>query len=408
MNFGFDLQTRLCSGCGPAPGASALRRTLAALILAALLSSPAGAQTADAGSFLRLTPGTRALALGGAYTAQVNDPTAGFWNAAGLARGIRSQAQFNLTRFPFDRSFGLMALRFGVGRRSGLGVGWYTLQVQNLEARRTNTIQPDFTFASGQHVFYLAYARRMSAKLSVGAAAKGYYSRLAGLQASGFGLDVGVQYLLRPDLRLGFAAHDLGASLRWSSGRRERVTPKMRLGIAHRIADAITAAVDIQMDREEGLRLFWGMELMLLPQLPLRLGLGRDGPALGTGMQFRMQQWRIVLDYALSRDALLGNPVHHFGVRIGFSSRKKVRLAKRTVSPPAPKNAPPLVQVVARTLNVRAGPGRNHKVIDRVHRGARFRVIDFKGKWARIRLDEQRQGWVHRRYIVTVDARGTH
>ena len=43
----------------------------------------------SAANFLRIGIGARALAMGGAFVAVADDPTAAYWNVAGLAAEVR-------------------------------------------------------------------------------------------------------------------------------------------------------------------------------------------------------------------------------------------------------------------------------------------------------------------------------
>jgi len=58
---------------------------LASVAAVGALARPAAAGTTTGFAFLNLPAGARAAALGGAYTALADDPTAAFWNPAGIA-----------------------------------------------------------------------------------------------------------------------------------------------------------------------------------------------------------------------------------------------------------------------------------------------------------------------------------
>ncbi len=55
------------------------------LLLAFVVAAPAQAGTTTGFGFLTLPAGARAAAMGGAFTALADDPTAAFWNPAGIA-----------------------------------------------------------------------------------------------------------------------------------------------------------------------------------------------------------------------------------------------------------------------------------------------------------------------------------
>ncbi len=72
-----------------------LKRIYLISVLLLIFSSLTSAQTVIgkyAGEFLALGVGGRALGMGGAHVALVNDVTAGYWNPAGLAHMNYPQA----------------------------------------------------------------------------------------------------------------------------------------------------------------------------------------------------------------------------------------------------------------------------------------------------------------------------
>jgi hypothetical protein len=71
--------------------------------------------------------------------------------------------------------------------------------------------------------------------------------------------------------------------------------------------------------------------------------------------------------------------------------------------PPAvtPKATPPssalrVVQVVWSSVNLRAGPGLNHKVIGNAKKGSSLAIMEEKGEWLHVRLEDGKEVWVSR------------
>lgn len=71
---------------------AALSVFLPFVCLIVCFARPASSNSSYAGEFLALGAGARAVALGGAYTAIVDDATAGYWNAAALTNIRERQA----------------------------------------------------------------------------------------------------------------------------------------------------------------------------------------------------------------------------------------------------------------------------------------------------------------------------
>jgi len=53
----------------------------------------------------------------------------------------------------------------------------------------------------------------------------------------------------------------------------------------------------------------------------------------------------------------------------------------------------------ARRLNLRQGPGTGHPVLEIAPRGATAEVIDRRGRWANLRLEDGREVWAHMAYL---------
>src|SRR5437762_4483401 len=91
---------------------------VALVVAAALLFAPAaraqfslGSQRAgtSSGSFLKIGVGARAAALGEAFVAVANDPSAIYWNPAGLASMQRQEFQLSHLEWPADIRYEFLA-----------------------------------------------------------------------------------------------------------------------------------------------------------------------------------------------------------------------------------------------------------------------------------------------------------
>ena len=68
------------------------------------------------------------------------------------------------------------------------------------------------------------------------------------------------------------------------------------------------------------------------------------------------------------------------------------------VIPPLSPSPPPLrvTIVVWEYVNLREGPGTNYKVIGNVKKGTFLRILEVKGDWLRVRLEDGSEAWVSR------------
>lgn len=52
-------------------------------------------------------------------------------------------------------------------------------------------------------------------------------------------------------------------------------------------------------------------------------------------------------------------------------------------------------------LNIRKGPGKNHKVVKRAKQGEQVVILDDSGSWYKIRLEDGTEGYGYHKYIQT-------
>ncbi len=171
--------------------------------------------------FLSLGVGARALGMGNAQTAVVNDVTAGYWNPAGL-NGVES-TQFSamhaewfagISKYDYlgiaipiadnSRTIGISALRFGIDDIPN------TLALVNDDG----SINYDnvSAFSSADYGFLFSYAQELG-PIRLGANAKLIHRRAGSFaRAWGIGLDLGAQYAISEDLTLGVTLRDFPVS----------------------------------------------------------------------------------------------------------------------------------------------------------------------------------------------------
>lgn len=165
--------------------------------------------------FLQIGVGAKALGLGNALVANVDDVTAGYWNPAGLTQ-IENNLEFSLMHSEYfagiakydylgiahsideKSSVGFSALRFGVDDIPN------TTQLINNEG---NIDYDRITlFTAADYAFLFSYARKLDIKgLDVGGTFKVVHRRAGDFaRAWGFGIDAGAQY--RPNDSWAFGA----------------------------------------------------------------------------------------------------------------------------------------------------------------------------------------------------------
>lgn len=234
-----------------------LKRTFLVLVLC---SASLFAQTSVgkyAGEFLALGVGGRALGMGGAHTAVVNDVTAGYWNPAGLARidypqivlmheehfGNLVNYNYGAVAIPYgkDMSFGISVIRLSIDgipdTRDALVdriTGQVIYDITNPYARIDYSKIKEFN--NTDYAFYLTFAKRQSEDFYWGANVKIISRSIAEYSAFGIGFDAGAYYKPMDNLHLGASIQDITTTLvAWSTGTNELISPTLKLGAAYGI-----------------------------------------------------------------------------------------------------------------------------------------------------------------------------
>ena len=155
-------------------------RLASTALLLVVLAVPASAQELGeqragtaSGTFLRIGVGARAVGLGESFVAVANDPSAIFWNPAGLASLQRQEVALSHVGWPADVNYEHITYVLPV-RKFGGSLG-FQLGLLATEIDETTELQP---FGTGRSFIYsdlvagAAYARRWTDKLLIGVGAK--------------------------------------------------------------------------------------------------------------------------------------------------------------------------------------------------------------------------------------------
>ena len=206
--------------------------------LAVMMSACAGATRAQdapkySNEFLAIGVGARALGMGSAYTAVVNDVTSGYWNPAGLL-GVKGDLQVGVMHseyFAGIAKYDYIGLAKPIDSASTIGFTFVRFGIDNIP-NTIDLIDPsgniDYdrltSFSSADHAFLISYARKLRVPgLRVGGNAKVIYRRVGSFgRAWGFGLDAAAQ-LERDRWRFSAVARDVTSTFNaWSYSLDER------------------------------------------------------------------------------------------------------------------------------------------------------------------------------------------
>ncbi len=312
----------------------------ALVILSALVAAPAsgqfslGSQRAgtSSGTFLKIGLGTRAAGLGESFVAVANDPSAIYWNPAGLASLLRQEVAASHISWPGEVNYEHLTYVLPV-RRLG---GSVALQfgVLSTEVDETTELQP---FGTGRSFIYsdvlvgAAYARRWTDKLLVGAGLK-YVREDLGSDVGGpvthaALVDIGsIYYLGLGSVRIATSLSNFGSEFKPGGRFQSPYTGEVRsydgfdppvvfrYGIAFEPIESprqrLTTSLEINQPADNAQVVKSGFEWVLNRTLALRTGYNFTADVLhwsaGAGVYARFGQNQGTLDYAFTDGGSLG------------------------------------------------------------------------------------------------------
>ncbi len=296
--------------------------------------TPLYAQTVGATNLLTRGPGAEAAALSGAVVPTISDPTALYWNPAGLASAGGAVTGEHLFLYDTAR-YDFVGL--SVPSQAGtFGLGALQLNRGNIIARSAID-DPGSTVSNTQSDYMLGFGRSFGEHVSAGATANVLDFNSAGYSDKGFGFDAGAQGsypaadfgpLKRPLLSLGAVVKNLiTPNIKLSQD--DETFPRELRGGAGLSFQALSRASNlgvIHFDRIQ--TLFSFRRTSGDPSLHLGLGVsysfqnllivraGYDGMLSG-GVGLRTTDQRFALDYALENGPLAMN--HRFTLSYRFN-----------------------------------------------------------------------------------------
>lgn len=142
-------------------------------------------------AFLKVGVGGRPAGLGEAYVAAANDPTAIYWNPAGLDRSSGTVAVFSHNSWLQSIRADFLAISFpAFGGAIGLGLNMQT--IPDIELRTIPSPAPIGVFDARDLSLALAYSRPIRGNVQLGLTVKYLYEKIHVESAAGFAVDAGV------------------------------------------------------------------------------------------------------------------------------------------------------------------------------------------------------------------------
>lgn len=149
-----------------------------------------------AAPFLTISQSARATGMGSAFVGVSNDPSAIYWNPAGLAGLEGVQVMFDHTLWLADIKYNFLAASYNLGDLGNVGISFITSDIGEMKV--TTIDQPEGTgqtFSASDAAFSIAYALKLTENFSIGFNPKIVYQSIWDMNATAFAMDMGVQYV---------------------------------------------------------------------------------------------------------------------------------------------------------------------------------------------------------------------
>ncbi len=274
-----------------------------ALLALSLAPRSAHAASGEAGfAFLKLGVGARPMGMGSAYVALATDPTAIYWNPAGLGgvEGAQVTVMHNEWIQDFRQEFAAVSRSFGAGTL-GLGVsGFYTSEFE----KRDDVGNLIGHFGFNDFAVTGAFAHRFTQQAAGGIAVKFIREMIDQESATAVAFDLGGR------LALGASGVSLGAAVQNLGGDATFISQSFPLPRTLRAGAALSRAIpsldgkgvlsaEVRNARGDGTRTHVGGEFEYRERVALRAGakFGYDDESMSFGVGLIQHRFRF--DYAL-------------------------------------------------------------------------------------------------------------
>jgi hypothetical protein len=283
------------------------------------------------GQFLKIGIGARAAGMGGAFVAVSDDPSAVYWNPAGLARldEDKTAVMVNHNEWPSSVNIDQATLVFHVKKLPGaVAINARSLTVADEPVR--DSFHPDGTgeyFDAGYSSFGATYARSFTDKFSAGASINYLHFGLAELSQETISFDIGTLYDVGvAGMKIGFAIQNIGGQVQFID-RQARIPTVFRVGTSADFiktgTNHLIGSFEFSHPPDNSERLNAGAEYGFKDFLFLRTGYNfnydTEGLGAGAGVKFPISALKTdaVFDYAYTDMKTLGAS-HRVSLNVRF------------------------------------------------------------------------------------------
>lgn len=276
-----------------------------------LLSPGAHAQDGGQDSPLTGTQGVRALALGGAVSAWLDEPAAVWWNPATLSYAPVRRVEFQHTRNALDTRTEQFGIVFPTLDYGAWAVGGIIQTTSGIIVTNSNSPLPVSTERFSRYRLAAGYGLRTIRDIRVGATLTVAGYRFMGIQKGAWGLNLGVVPFRSANVQVGLVVENmLRPTFSFSNGLEDQWPRRGIVAVAYQ-ANGMIFSGQVETSQREDARIRVGGEYSFNRTFAIRTGFDGSGVTGGFGLAYQ----RVHIDYGYVSSSDLGSE-HRFGISI--------------------------------------------------------------------------------------------
>jgi opacity protein-like surface antigen len=225
-----------------------------------------------AAPFLSISQGARALAMGSAFVAIADDPSAMYWNPAGITDIESMSFVVDHTTWIADIQYEFIGMTTSLGAFGALGVN---ITASDIDEMKVTTVDlPDGTgeiFNVTDLAVGVTYALKLTNDFSIGFNPKFIYQRIWKMSANAFAIDLGVKYRTPFEgVTLGMSITNLGTKMQMAGNNAiVKYDPDPNLTPPDPLATGNNGRIPAEISMDE-----WDLPLNFRVGLAYTLGMG--------------------------------------------------------------------------------------------------------------------------------------
>lgn len=170
-----------------------------------------------AGQFLKIEPGARAIAMGGAFVSLANDASTIYWNPAGISKLQNNSATFSYTSWLAETSHNFAGIVIKINNQHAFGLSYTSLTMPEMKVR--TEFYQDGTgeyFSATDYSLGISYGLTITEQFSIGFTGKYVGQSIWHMSASTIAFDAGVHYQTPFErLQLGMSISNIGGKMKY-------------------------------------------------------------------------------------------------------------------------------------------------------------------------------------------------